>query len=372
MKQSIFSHAAVFFVLISLILNIPVAAFAAQGDENVNNSKPEIQAVYYDQNGKKANGNELVSGDYKLKLILSGLSSVSQFEFTAALNAAVVVNNGSWCCDLAAEHADLASLCKITSGSIIICVASLNEFYSEISADEAVLFSADITVSSPVPLDMENVIIENESPDFTFAETNYDDIDTSSVPYTYSCFGFPDGTAVSSAAFHVTEMRFDMSPEPPSVFSVTGKVVAMLNPDAPNDSNGAPSLPDVDVIISNAVVATTDENGIFEIKNLESGTYDAVLHYANGYDRNFKIIVDGEPINNVDQPITMVPCDYDNNGIIDVNDSLVYLAALGKKDTQFADLNMDNLCDVNDSVIYYSFLGVRDVSNLYTNLILHN
>lgn len=369
MKKSIYACAAVFFVLISLFINVPDAAFA---QESLNSDGPEIKAVYYDENGKKANGNELASGNYRMQLVLSGLSSVSEMEFTAALSDAVVINSSSWCCDLSAENADIASLCKVSAGSLIICIASLNEECSSISSDETVLFSADITVSSPVPLDMESVITENESPDFTFVETNYGDVNTSSVPYTYSCYGFAGGTAVSSAALNVTEMKFDMSPVLPSVFSVKGRVAAMLDPNSPDNSNGAPLLPNVDVLINNAVVATTDDNGIFEIKNLESGTYNAVLHYANGYDRNIKIIVNGDSIDYTGTPITMVPCDYDNNGNIDVNDSLIYLNALGKKDSLFADLNKDNECDVNDSLIYYSFLGIRDVSNLYTNLILYN
>lgn len=240
MKKSIYACAAVFFVLISLFINVPDAAFA---QESLNSDGPEIKAVYYDENGKKANGNELASGNYRMQLVLSGLSSVSEMEFTAALSDAAVINSSSWCCDLSAENADIASLCKVSAGSLIICIASLNEECSSISSDETVLFSADITVSSPVPLDMESVITENESPDFTFAETNYGDVNTSSVPYTYSCYGFAGGTAVSSAVLNVTEMKFDMSPVLPSVFSVKGRVAAMLDPNSPENSNGAPLQP---------------------------------------------------------------------------------------------------------------------------------
>lgn len=367
MKKSIYVCAAVFFVLISLFINVPDAAFA---QESLNSDVPEIKAVYYDENGKKANGNELASGNYRMQLVLSGLSSVSEMEFTAALSDAVVINS-SWCCDLSAENADIASLCKVSAGSLIICIASLNEACSSISSDETVLFSADITVSSPVPLDMESVITENESPDFTFAETNYGDVNTSSVPYTYSCYGFAGGTAVSSAVLNVTEMKFDMSPVLPSVFSVKGRVAAMLDPNSPDNSNGAPLLPNVDVLINNAVVATTDDNGIFEIKNLESGTYNAVLHYANGYDRNIKIIVNGDSIDYTGTPITMVPCDYDNNGYINVSDTNEYFASLKSGILNIGDIDKNGFINVSDTNIYFSFVKIADVRSLYTEIVIN-
>lgn len=143
--------------------------------------------------------------------------------------------------------------------------------------------------------------------------------------------------------------------------TVTGKVVAMLDPSAPDAIDGAPALAGVTVTVGDQV-ATTDASGVFSL-SLENGTYTAVIHYVYGYDRTITINVSGADIDA--GTITMIPCDYDNNGSIDVNDSFEYYSALGVKDLVKGDINGDGKVDVNDSLIYLTYLGMRSVTNIY-------
>ena len=149
-------------------------------------------------------------------------------------------------------------------------------------------------------------------------------------------------------------------------YTVSGKIVAMLDPSAPNTATGAPALANVTVTVGDQV-ATTDASGEFKL-TLANGSYQATIHYANGYDRVVTINVNGADINA--GTITMVSCDYDNNGIMNVKDSFAYLTALGSNDLANGDLNGDGVVNVKDSFIFYSFLGAIDITNVYPETVI--
>ena len=367
MKKGFAFGLAVFFALILTLISFPCAASAQTADGESN--QLSLTAVYFDEQGKRADGNVLTEGNYRMQLVLSGFAQISEMEFTASYNSSVTVNGNTAVCDAAAASADISSLCKIEDGSIIICLVSLNDNCSSIASDGAVIFSADITVSSSVPLDMENVITENENPNYTFVEKDYGEIDKAAVPYAYNCYGFASGKLADYAG-SVTDMLFDMSPELSKSYSVKGKVVAMLNPSSPDDVTGAPALSGVDIIINDAVVATTDSDGVFEIPSLENGTHEAVLHYANGFDRKITIIVNDASIDYTDKPITMVPCDYDNNGYVNYADTISYLASVKSDDKAIGDLNSDSYVNYQDTLIYFTFVKLTDVRNIYPEVII--
>jgi len=142
---------------------------------------------------------------------------------------------------------------------------------------------------------------------------------------------------------------------------VTGKVVAMLDPANPNAADGAPALVGVTVTVGDKV-ATTDETGTFSI-SLENGTYEAVIHYANGYDRTVTINVNGADIDA--GTITMVSCDYDNNGYVNSKDTNIYSASLRNSDISIGDLDGNGYVNSKDTNIYLKFLQVSDVRTIY-------
>lgn len=149
-------------------------------------------------------------------------------------------------------------------------------------------------------------------------------------------------------------------------YTVSGKIVAMLDPSAPNTATGAPALANVTVTVGDQV-ATTDASGEFKL-TLANGSYQATIHYANGYDRVVTINVNGADINA--GTITMVPCDYDNNGMMNVDDSFIYLTALGSNDLANGDLDGNGTVNVDDSYIYYSFLGRMNITNIYPETVI--
>lgn len=368
MKKSFTFGLTVFFALILTLISFPCAVSAQTVTEE--NEQLSLTAVYFDEQGKRADGNVLAAGNYRMELLLSGFAQISEMEFTASYDNSIIVNSNTAVCDIADASADISSLCKINDSSIIICLVSLNDDCSSIVSDGAVIFSADITVSSSVPLDMETVITENENPNYTFVEKDYGEIDKTSVPYVYNCYGFAESKTADYSGT-VTDMLFDMSPELPISYPVKGKVVAMLNPSSPDDVTGAPALSGVDIIINDAVVATTDSDGVFEIPSLENGTHEAVLHYANGFDRKITIIVNDASIDYIDKPITMVPCDYDNNGYVNSMDTIMYFASVKGKDTLVGDFNADGYVNSQDTIIYFNFVKTAYLSNIYSDTIVH-
>lgn len=368
MKKSFTFGLTVFFALILTLISFPCAASAQTVTEE--NKNLSLTAVYYDEQGKRADGNVLTAGNYRMELVLSGFAQISEMEFTASYDNSIIVNGNTAVCDAAVASADISSLCKINDGSIIICLVSLNDDCSSIVSDGAVIFSADITVLSSVPLDMEKVITENENPNYTFIEKDYGDIDKASVPYAYNCYGFSESKTADYAGT-VTDMLFDMSPELPKAYPVKGKVVAMLdplNPDAViNGGKGTPVvLAGVTVTVDNQV-AVTDESGVFTL-SLENGTHEAVLHYVNGFDRKIVIIVNGASIDYTDNPITIVPCDYDNGGYVNYADTIEYFAAIKSDDKSIGDLNNDGYVNYQDTLIYLTFVKLTDVRNIYSEI----
>lgn len=366
MKKSFAFSLTVFFALILTLMGFPCTASAQTGTEE--NEQLSLTAVYFDEQGKRADGNVLTAGNYRMELVLSGFAQISEMEFTASYDNSITVNGNTAICDVADASADISSLCRINDGSIIICLVSLNDDCSSIVSDRAVIFSADITVSSSVPLDMDKVITENENPNYTFIEKDYGEIDKTSVPYVYDCYGFAESKSDNYAGT-VTDMLFDMSPELPKSYPVKGKVVAMLNPSSPDDVTDAPALSDVEVKINDVVVATTNSDGVFEIPSLENGTHEAVLHYANGFDRKIVIIVNDESIDYTDKPITMVSCDYDNNGRMNGIDKNIF--NLGYKLQSYgSDLDGNTRINGLDKNIFNSFYKISVLSDIYTSFVI--
>lgn len=364
MRKSVLLSLTVFFVLIFSLTALPFSAFAET--EEASTESPYLYAEYFSEDGKRADGNLLSSGNYKMQLVLKGASSISEMEFTADYGSEISFGNFT---TLADTDSSFNSLCKIENGSLILCLVSLNEDCSAITSDSVILFSVDIIISSDVPLDMENAVTENENPNYTFIEKNYGDINKESVPFVYNCYGF-GVTLPADYSGTVTDMPFDMSPELPAGYSVKGRVVAMLEPSLPDESSGAPALSGVDVLVNGSVAATTNDDGIFEIPLLESGTYEAVLHYKNGFDRKIEIVVNGSPVDCTGTPITMVPCDYDNSGYINAKDTNVYFASIRNSDISVGDFDRNGYVNAKDTNVYYKFLRISNITNIYSNQVI--
>lgn len=356
MKKSSILMLTVFFTLVLSIFIFPSVVYAQTG--TLGNEKPQISASYTDGDGNLADGNQLTAGSYTMQIALTGMEKISQMELTATYGEEVSFGNYS---TLADSNSNVDAVCSISSGNLVIGLVSKNADCTAIDSEKTVIFTASITVTSETAIDMENVISVSQNPNFTYLEADYGDVKTTGV---YDCYAL--GTNADYAGT-VHPMACDLSPQLAQEFSVSGKVVAMLNPDAPDDYTGAPALANVNVLINGSVVATTTADGVFTIPALQNGTYSATLHYANGLDRAITIIVNGADIN-YSTPITMVSCDYNNDGIMNAKDSFVYLTSLGSNDLVNGDLNGDGFVNAKDSFIFYLFLGKMDISSVYTEV----
>lgn len=349
----------VFFALMISVFLFPSAVFAQE------NEPPGITAVYYDEQGKAVDGNKLLSGNYRMELVLSCFENLSEMEFTASYSSNVVIDVNSVVCSVADNNSDISSLCKVGNGSIILCVVSLNEDFSNIASDGVTVFSANITVSADTELDMENVITENESADYTFVENNYNDINKSSVPYVYNCYGF-DKSQTADYAGTVTYMLFDMSPELPKAFDVSGKIVAMIDPNNPNSVTGANPVSDVDVIVNGQVAASTDESGNYSIQ-LPNGRNEVVFDYQYGPARTVVIHVNGAAVNV--GSITIVTADLDNDGSITFLDTGLYQDSLIKSNLM-GDIDKDGSVSFLDTGIYQAFYQ-KGLDNIYPEIVIN-
>ncbi len=149
-------------------------------------------------------------------------------------------------------------------------------------------------------------------------------------------------------------------------YTVSGKIVAMLDPSAPNVATGAPALANVTVTVGDQV-ATTDASGEFKL-TLANGSYQATIHYANGYERVVTINVNGADINA--GTITMVPCDYDNNGTMNVADTTAFNEAFVNKDIVNGDIDGNGTVNVADTTIFKAFFVVKDLTNIYPETVI--
>lgn len=358
MKKSSILMLTVFFTLVLSIFIFPSAVYAQTG--TLGNEKPQISASYTDGDGNLADGNQLTAGSYTMQIALTGMENISQMELTATYGEEVSFGNYS---TLADSNSNVDAVCSISSGNLVLGLVSKNADCTAINSEKTVIFTASITVTSETAVDMENVISVSQNPNFTYLEADYGDVKITGV---YDCYAL--GTNADYAGT-VYPMACDLSPQLAQKFSVSGKVVAMLNPDEPDSYADAPALANVNVLINGSVVATTSAEGVFTIPALQNGTYSATLQYANGYDRAITIIVNGADIN-YSTPITMVPCDYDNNGMLNVADTTVFLNAFSSNDLTIGDLDGNGTVNVADTTIFKAFFAYKDLENIYSNIII--
>lgn len=355
MKKIILSACAFLFVMFSLIM-LQTDIYALADDTDI----PQLSAVYFDSNGEIADGNKLTSGNYTMQLVIEDMSSISEMEFTASYGSEISIGQYSTIAD---SDSSFNALCRIDGGSLILCLVSLGDFCTEIEPG-TVIFNVEIKVNTRAAVDMNEIFNVSKDPNYFFFETDYNNIDKSVIPYTYDCYALDTDAEKYSYSGRLSLMECDLSPE--LGYSVTGKIVAMLDPYNPDSYEGAPPLQGVQIIINDEVFAKTLTDGTFTIPFLPNGAYEATLHYQNGFDRKIGIVVSGAPVDCTEKPITMVPCDFDNNGFINIGDTAIYYDAVDSETLDIADIDGNKYINVNDTSIFYSFVDVADIRSIYT------
>lgn len=364
MKKSFSVYFSVFLILIISLFSFPFSAFA----ENNEQPSPYLYAEYFDKDGKRADGNVLPSGNYKMKLVLEGVSSLSEMEFTAPYGSEVTFSEIS---TLADNDASVNALCKIKNNNLILCIVSLNDDYTEINSAGTVLFTADITVSTDDVVDMKFAVPVSADPNYFFIETNYGDIDKSTVPYSYNCYGLSESSDYSFSGT-VTAMVCDLSPELPTAHSVSAYIGALAQP---TDSFGTYPVSGA-VVTAGGMTSVTDSNGQFVIDGLTPGTYEATVTYKYGFTRTFTIIVSDSDIQS-DIMVGIVSCDLSEDMVINNGDYSLYKKYIGVNNQSGRyilgyDFNVDGVINNGDYALYKKFIGKNIQNMIYDETIIKN
>lgn len=151
------------------------------------------------------------------------------------------------------------------------------------------------------------------------------------------------------------------------IHSVSGTVVIAVDSTAQSGRNSAIGA---DIIIDGYTVATTDDNGNFSFE-LESGTYEATVHYAYGFDREIFIIVSGSDVNCGSIPV--IGCDWNKDGKIDDADytmfKLVFKSYVGTPSyLDYVDMNHDGYINGRDMVLLERCMGIDKKDFVYPTL----
>lgn len=143
------------------------------------------------------------------------------------------------------------------------------------------------------------------------------------------------------------------------VYNVSGKVYADTGK-AINNENTA--VENAEIVINGDVVARTDENGNFRFK-MKSGLYVMEVRYIYGFSRYLVLSVTDHDIKLSDyEPITIVACDFNKDGVIDAADQSLFMLVIASKEgdtsyLKFIDLNNDGYINAKDYIIIGRFYG---------------
>lgn len=143
--------------------------------------------------------------------------------------------------------------------------------------------------------------------------------------------------------------------EAPTGFSVSAVVTVM------SDTTGATnntSVKNAKITLNNGISAVTGDDGRFTLENVPAGDYTATITYEYGIVRNVNVTVTDH---NVDfkEPIALVACDFDKNGMISSLDSSIINNATVDQDGltkyPYCDLDGNKTITSLDSVIVNVF-----------------
>lgn len=349
-------------VLICAMLSIGAVSVNA-AESTLGTQTPAITATYTDANGEAADGNALASGTYEMAIVVSDLAALSQMEITASYDSTVLSFGRA--VTAAEEYPSLTDFGPQTVNSrFVYGLTSADKTETVFADNSAVLLTVQITVTTDSTVDMSEVMTVNEDPNFTFIEVSFDDRVPTGDSYIYNCYAL--GTAENFPG-ETYPMTCDLSPEVSTGYTVSAYVGALTSPEK---EYGTYATTGAIVSISTEdkeISAVTDENGKFVLENVPNGEYTATITYKYGFERTFTIIVNGTNVVS-ETMVGIVPCNWNGDDYININDYISYLAlALTDKTDENYDLGVDITRDgyinINDYVVYLSF-ALEDTSSI--------
>lgn len=366
-KKRICALFAVLAILVSVSFGqFTVSAETQQGE--LGSQQPAIVAVYTDDQGVTYDGNALAPGSYTMTLSVSDLYSIADIQFTASYDEAVLSFSllGETLLSDTLPHTDGYVMSR-TGGNFTFFVTSTNSDMTVLPDNGADLISIGITVKGDAPVDMQNVISVNESPDFTYISVNYGD----SPDQDHNCYALSDPDDFSGIVYPMT---CDLSPDITQYFTVSAYVGALASP---GDVYGTYATTGAVVTIetdNGEISSTTDENGKFVLQNVPEGTYTATITYQYGFDRTFELIVDGSDIES-DIMIGIIGCNWNQNSDINAADISICNEVSGVTSVSEMyklgfDINRSGDINAADLSICSSFSGITADSYKYADIVL--
>lgn len=364
--MSIFKSKNFIAVFLSLILILtlyfPISSFAAPG--TLGSEKPHLYCSFANsEDGGEADGNNLTAGTYDVSFFLSGMQSFALLDIMGTYDTSVMTVNSYSELLSDAEGSQFKSPgVFMENGNFDLVLTSTNDDCSAVNSDGQLLIKINVTISSASAVDFADVLTLNTHPQETFIEADFTDYPDYSAP-DHDCYALV--TEAGDYKGTLYPMTADLSPS--SGYTVSGTVLALANIDG-SLADESYSVRECDVIINGEVVATTNDNGEFVIKNLPSGEYIITLSYIYGYDRDIPVSVENSDINI--GKVAMLVCNFNKDTLMNYQDYSIYKNSSGRGSgseqyNKYCDFNHDGLVNFTDYSLYKNFTGRTLTGDIY-------
>lgn len=364
------------FSVLSLTLTLTLGQsglfLAKAAETELGTQAPAITASYTDSEGNPCDGNALSAGSYTMALSVSDLASISELEFTASYDSDILsfsLLGSTMLSDTLPQLDGIGPL--VTGGSFIFGLMSENEDKTLLPDNGAQLISIGLTVTSETPVDMNEALVVNADPLFTFIEVDFGDAHQTETGWVYDCYALSSPSGFSGTVYPMT---CDLSPDITQYYNVSAYIGALASPE---DEYGSYATTGATVTVSTEkgdISAVTDDNGRFTLENVPNGEYTATVTYQYGFSREFTVIVNGADIDSKIM-VGIVGCNWDGNDSVNTADYSLYAELVGATvhdDNYDKGFDLDRNTSINtaDYSIYSSFVGTTVISIDYAKIVL--
>ena len=339
---------------------------------SVGTQTPVMFAQFTDSSGQTADGNALTPGTYEMVLRVDDLASISQMQFTASYDPALLAfSDGSLPLASATGLNINAVQSEFSNGSFVFAYNSGNyDSNSALAANGAELLRINVTVSdnNDTAVDMNTALQVDKNPNRTFIEVDYGDVTVSGTSYFYKCYALSKASDFNGEVY---PMQCDLSPELATGHSVSAYIGALT---APSDEYGSYPVTGAQVSVEVGGETVTDESGKFIFNNVPAGSYTATVSYKYGFTRTFTIVVADSDVESSTM-VGIVACDWSKDSVINSSDKLSYLRLVAAKAGNAnydvgIDINRDGVINSSDKIVYLRFLGAKSADFVYHNTII--
>ena len=348
-------------ILTLLSISMPFSASAEQG--TLGQEEPYLYCTFTDASNEKVDGNYLATGTYTVDVNLSGMESVSIFEFTAGVNRSVItdISVDSTVADTDENFIFAGTSYNDDSDTLAVAVVSALDNCTDVNSDGTVMATLSVTVDAEAAdaatIDFQQYFRFATDPDYTFVESDYRD-------------GYNDAYVLDlepETQYNKYLMTADESPnenELEPTITVSGKILIATDANGTASSFGLRGVTIYAYDDNNQVIASTISNS--EGDKSTWGEYSlevpaGTTSFMVGSPAPFKdtivnraFTIDGDAdVTGAD--VAVVMCDYNDEGVINVVDKGFFNGYLINYDI-YGDFNNDEAVNVVDKGFFNGIL----------------